>query len=164
MALLLHRTNPARAPKTHNRSLSPSYPPRCLQKHGSAPPAPSRTTWATTPRSAACVRQPVRALTSAPRLPLPLLPRRHQLLLSRPLLPLHPSPRSLPLSAASLHQHQINVGRGSTCLRKRCQRALVILVRCALPHDQDVAPVGSKAQLRQCLCIGRNRVEIIGNA
>ncbi len=33
------------------------------------------------------MRQPVRALSSAPRLPLPLLPRRHQLLLSRPLLP-----------------------------------------------------------------------------
>ena len=86
VALLLHRTNPARAQKTHNRSLPPSYPPRCLLKHGSAPPAAS-TTRTTTPRSAACVRRPVCALSSAPRLPLPLLPRRHQLLLSRPILP-----------------------------------------------------------------------------
>jgi hypothetical protein len=82
-------------------SLSPIAPPRCLQKHGSASPAPS-TTRATTPRSAACVCRPVRALSSACRLPLPRLPRRYQLLFSRPLLPLHPSPRSLPLSAASL--------------------------------------------------------------
>ena len=49
------------------------------------------------------MRRPVRALTrSTPRLPLPLVPRRHQRLLSRLLLPLHPLTRSLPLSAAPL--------------------------------------------------------------